>query len=219
MKSPLINHYDNFCSQLQDCLGREKLPGMEAHLKMAPPQRFANRAYYQPDEKTRHSAVLLLIYPKEDKLYFPLIVRPENSGVHSGQVALPGGKKEDDDPDYIATALRETSEEIGVEVPRECVLGQLSSLYIPPSNFLVHPTIAALPHTPEFVPDQREVAQLLHIDLQDFQEKDCRREGLVSAKYLKAKVPYYDIADKIVWGATAMILSEFLIVSPKTKLH
>lgn len=183
---------------------------MEAHAQMAPLQRVAERFKFAPNEQTRVGGVLLLIYQDENQVFFPMIVRPEYEGVHSGQVALPGGKKDDEDKDVIETALRETWEEIGVEVSREYVLGNLSQLYIPPSNFLVTPTIASIPYKPEFRPNTVEVAELLHIDLEDFIQNDKRKSGEVVARYMKAEVPYFDLHGKIVWGATAMILSEFL---------
>jgi 8-oxo-dGTP pyrophosphatase MutT (NUDIX family) len=177
---------------------------------MAPIGRFPenNIHFFQPNEKTRLSAVLIAFYMKAGKLHFPLIVRPDNSGVHSGQVALPGGKKDEDDKDLITTALREMEEEMGVIVPRETVLGELSHFFIPPSNFLVYPILAYLPETPLFLPNPTEVVRVLEIEVADFLQEDKRKQKVIQASYMKGEMPYYDLQDHTVWGATAMILSE-----------
>ncbi|MDX2301672.1 MAG: CoA pyrophosphatase [Microscillaceae bacterium] len=197
--------------QLKEKL-KEKLPGMDAHIHMAPPQRFVDKKRYEPNADTRSGGVLVLIYPQENTLFFPLILRPEDTGVHSGQIALPGGKKDPEDQDIVETALRETWEEIGVKIDRNKVIGQLSPLYIPPSNFLVYPTVAAIDYKPVFNPSLHEVAQLLEIDLSEFVSDDKRNIREISVRYMKAKVPCYDLAGHVVWGATAMILSEFLTI-------
>lgn len=184
------------------------LPQEKAHKAMAPAGRFAENTHFQPNEKTRLSAVLIAFYPKNGTLYFPLIVRPDNSGVHSGQVALPGGRQDDTDMDLVTTALREMEEEMGVNVPREAVIGELSSFYIPPSNYLVYPVLAYLPEAPTFTPSPNEVVRILEVDLATFAYTDTRKQKVIQASYLKAEMPYYDLESHTVWGATAMILSE-----------
>jgi 8-oxo-dGTP pyrophosphatase MutT (NUDIX family) len=185
------------------------LPGLQAQDEMAPPQRFEEISRYQPNAQTRRSAVLILLYPQEQKLFFPLILRPENSGVHSGQIALPGGRKDEEDIDLIHTALREAEEEIGVIVPRHHVLGQLSEFYVPPSNFLVYPVVAWLDEKPAFYPSKDEVVEIFETDLWDFVLGDKRKIKTISTKYMQSEVPYFDLHNQTVWGATAMILSEF----------
>ncbi len=184
------------------------LPSQEAHIAMAPTGRFADTVSLKPNDKTRLSAVLIAFYIRDNTLYFPLIVRPENSGVHSGQIAIPGGKQDDTDTDLVMTALREMEEEMGVTVPRECVLGQLSHFYIPPSNFLVYPILAYLPTAPTFTPNPREVVRVVEIDITNFAYTDTRKEKIIQASYINAEMPYYDLHNHTVWGATAMILSE-----------
>ena len=196
------------------------LPGVAAQAHMAPPQRFPknHQQVYKPNANTRIGCVLILLYPGEDqRVHFPLIVRPEYEGVHSGQVALPGGKKEEGE-DFIATALRETSEEIGVEVDRSLVLGRLSQLYIPPSNFIVHPIVAAIPHQPEFVPSPREVAKMLTVDLTSLLGDAKREVKEVQWKGQTVDLPFYNIDDHTVWGATAMILGEFIAIIDELQL-
>ena len=208
---PLPNFYMHLPPDWTSLLAarlREPLPSQEAHGAMSPPERAVNHTYFKPNEKTRLSAVLIAFYPKENSLYFPLIVRPDNSGVHSGQVALPGGRKDDTDEDLVATALREMEEELGVPVARELVIGELSDFYIPPSNYLVYPVLAYLPEVPAFTPNPSEVVKVLEVDLAEFIYTDTRKEKVIQASYMQGKMPYYDLQAHTVWGATAMILSE-----------
>ncbi|TAF65316.1 MAG: CoA pyrophosphatase [Cytophagales bacterium] len=187
-----------------------KLPGVEAHKKMAPPGRFSeNPTLYKPNKDTRVGSVLILLYPDENNIVkFPLILRPEYDGVHSGQVALPGGKKDEEDVDLVAVALRETWEEIGVEVTRNEVIGQLSEIYIPPSNFLVYPTVAKLDHKPNFIPSPHEVAGLFEVSIDTLIDQSICKEKWVEFRGSQVLLPYFDINDNVVWGATAMILCE-----------
>lgn len=196
-------------TQIRERLNLKPLPGQEAHFKMAPPMRMDDRLRYVPNEQTKISSVLILLYLHEGKLYFPLIVRPENSGVHSGQVALPGGKKDEEDEDLMATALREAWEEIGVNIHRTDVIGQLSEIYVPPSNFLIYPFIAYIDHQPDFQPSTHEVARLIAVSVDDCLAEENRKNKEITTKYMKAEVPYFDVAQVEIWGATAMILSEF----------
>ncbi|MCS6821386.1 MAG: CoA pyrophosphatase [Microscillaceae bacterium] len=191
---------------------QEPLPGLQAHIQMAPSDRidFNNqKMLYTPRPDSKLSAVMILCYPKKDKIYFPLIVRPDNTGVHSGQIALPGGKKDDTDTDLTATALRETQEEMGIKVEKAQIIGSLTEFYIPPSNYIVYPKVAVLTHTPHFAPNPREVAQIIEVDLQSFFQDCPRVTRRVKSSYLEREVPCYEIQDHIVWGATAVILSEF----------
>ncbi|MCP4522165.1 MAG: CoA pyrophosphatase [Cytophagales bacterium] len=158
----------------------------------------------------RRSAVLLLLYPNNDKLYSVLMKRPEYDGKHSGQISLPGGKYEEDDIDLKTTAVREFKEEVGVDITKDKIIGTLEDIYIPPSNFLVSPFVAYISQKPSFVPDQREVERLIEYPIQRLLETDViQHTHQEISNNMKIKVPYFDIDDEIVWGATAMILGEF----------
>ena len=137
-----------------------------------------------------------------------IIKRPSYDGIHSGQLALPGGKKEQDEQP-IHTAIRETLEEVGVSVSTQDVLGELTPLYIPPSNFLVHPFVAWLSHAPAYVIDEREVDILLEVPLTTFldeQLKTRRRIHVGVNTFIDA--PCYVIGEETLWGATAMMFAE-----------
>ncbi|MBC6365317.1 coenzyme A pyrophosphatase [Algoriphagus sp. AK58] len=188
---------------------QQSLPGKEAHLKMSPQPVDMRRFSPKTPENHRKSGVLLLFYPQMGKSFFPLIKRPVYPGVHSGQVALPGGKFEPGDPDVIFTALREAEEEIGIDAGKVEVLGRLSDLYIPTSNFLVSPVVGFIEESPRFVPEEKEVSRIITTGVQTiFQQEIIKRTHLELGGGVRLETPYFDIDGEIVWGATAMILSE-----------
>lgn len=188
---------------------QQSLPGKEAHLKMSPQPVDMRRFSPKTPENHRKSGVLLLFYPQMGKSFFPLIKRPVYPGVHSGQVALPGGKFEPGDPDVIFTALREAEEEIGIDAGKVEVLGRLSDLYIPTSNFLVSPVVGFIEESPRFVPEEKEVSRIITTGVQTiFQQEIIKRTHLELGEGVRLETPYFDIDGEIVWGATAMILSE-----------
>lgn len=189
------------------------LPGVAAQEKMASSIRTALRLKADPDELTRKSAVLILFYPHGEQIHLPMIVRPVYAGVHSGQVAFPGGRMEETDRDLPDTALREAHEELGIVPATVDVLGLLSPLFIPASNYMVYPVVGATNVRPDFSPDSREVAQLLEIPL--YELLDVTRIGnkeIVVRDNIVIQAPFYDLLGQTVWGASAMILSELLAV-------
>lgn len=196
----------------------QALPGVAAQEKMASSIRAALRLKTLPDELTRKSAVLILLYPFGEEIYFAMIVRPEYQGVHSGQVAFPGGRMEETDRTYADTALREAFEEIYVQPETVDVIGMLSPLYVPASNFMVYPVVGTAAIRPSFRPDPREVAQVLEIPLSQLQ--DASRIGfkeIIVRETIAIQAPFYDLQGQTVWGASAMILSEFLAVLEEIK--
>ena len=185
------------------------LPGTDAQYKMANAERRVNSSRIKIPDNHRKGAVLILLYENENKICFPLILRPEYDGVHSGQIALPGGSFEMEDENLQNTALRETQEEIGIFKNDILVLGSLSSLYIPPSNFLVHPYIGMLKYRPHFVPDDTEVAGIIETDLESIMDEKLVGEKVIKlSNGMEIHTPFYGIQNQTVWGATAMILSE-----------
>ncbi|MFZ5553273.1 MAG: NUDIX hydrolase [Bacteroidota bacterium] len=187
---------------------QQPLPGEAAHALMAP-YRKASSLVSAEGKNPRLSAVMMLLYPKNEELFVVLIKRNEYEGTHSAQVSFPGGRKDENDTSLMHTAIRETREEIGVEINESEVLGELSPLYIPPSNFLVTPFIAFKNTIPGFYPDPREVANLLEFPLRLLREESLVKETSVkTGTGLQMKVPYFEINNEIVWGATAAVLSE-----------
>lgn len=184
------------------------LPGREAQFRMASTFRRPERYEYDVS-KARKGGVLIALFNDGDAIRTVLMKRPDYAGTHSGQVSFPGGKHEPGDADIIATALREAFEEVAIPNDDVRVIGQLTELYIPPSNFLVHPVLGVLDKVPELVPDQHEVERILLPDLAHFLRDDLIRQTAVPIQgNFRVDAPYYDVEGHVVWGATAMILSE-----------
>lgn len=192
---------------------KHELPGEEAQWQLAPKLRKKVEVALQHDKAPKQSAVLLLLFPVHEETYFTLIQRNIYDGVHSGQISLPGGSFEKKDKNLQETALREAEEEIGIDAHRVEVLVQLSKLYIPPSNFMVQPFVGSLNDRPVFKPDPHEVADILEIALSDILDDARIKEGRIKLLMgATITAPYFDLKDKMVWGATAMMLSEFRVL-------
>ncbi len=188
----------------------EALPGEVSHQKMSPLNRPITSEALKSITDYRESAVAIVLFESNDCMECVLTQRPEYDGTHSGQISFPGGKKEDSDEHLEATARRECEEEIGVQLTLEHLIGALSPVYIPVSRFLVLPYLYFLPSTPIFLPDAHEVAEIFTFPL-----FDLKNEKLISTMDLKQtngdvyrNVPYFNLNNKKVWGATALILSE-----------
>lgn len=158
----------------------------------------------------RQSAIMVLIYNKNQEAHFALIERPTYDGVHSGQIAFPGGSMDKEDENLEVTAFRELYEEVGVKNNIK-IMGSLSEVYIPPSKFLVTPFIGVSQEAPEFVKDDFEVEQIIEVPVSMLFDDSIIKKGSVKVgqNNLTMKVPYFDIYGHMVWGATAIILSEF----------
>lgn len=165
------------------------------------------------DDNYRRAAVMALFYPGlEDELTIAFILRSSRDprDRHAGQIAFPGGSVDPDDENLAYTALRETEEEIGVPKEEIELLGELTDLYIPVSNFLVTPFVGWLDKQPDFVPQESEVAAILEIPFADFLKGDARQKTsmkLSNGMTLK-NVPYWNVGGHKIWGATSMMMSE-----------
>jgi 8-oxo-dGTP pyrophosphatase MutT (NUDIX family) len=188
---------------------QQPLPGYEAQYKMAREFREHPLDTERYHANARLGAVLILFYPKENGIHTVLIQRPTYDGVHSAQVAFPGGKKEEDDNSLIETALREAEEEVGINTNLVTVAGELTKLYIPPSNFLVTPVVGFCEAQPLFVPQQTEVDEIVEVDLATLTNEKLINEKVIHLQQnISLNVKYYDIYGKTVWGATAMMIAE-----------
>jgi 8-oxo-dGTP pyrophosphatase MutT (NUDIX family) len=195
--------------KIQENLKKE-LPGEKAHQIME--ALSARYLTLKPTEKTRRSAVLMLLYPINNDIYFPLIVRNSYDGFHSNEVGFPGGRFEISDENLIRTALRETQEEIGVNSDEVKILGTLTEIYIGPSDFNVLPVVGFLPHRPNFKPDSREVQQIFELKLEYFSDPNIMGCSEISIPGDLVTTPNYDVNGHKVWGATAKIIIELLSV-------
>lgn len=194
------------------------LPGKSAQMNMSPVPIDMRRFETVLPNTHRKSGVLILFYPDGKGSCFPLIKRPEYDGFHSGQVAFPGGKMEIGDENIVQTALREAEEEVGVDRRDVQVLGKLSDLYIPTSNFLVSPIIGFLEKRPDFIPEAKEVSRVIQTELPLlFNPEIKRRKILTLGPNLNLDTPYFEIDGEVVWGATAMILSELIQILQPTE--
>lgn len=189
------------------------LPGAEAHVQLAPEIRVRDIMEGITPDHAYESAVLIILYPKNNRLHTVVILRNEYVGAHSGQISLPGGKAEKTDADFTQTALREAQEEIGI-IPSEMeIIGQLSQFYVQPSNFIIYPFIAYCDHRPVFTPDPTEVQRIIEIDLvheTGLSKKVSKK--LTFRNNLQLTAPGFEVGGEFMWGATAMIFSELIQV-------
>ena len=204
-----IQSTENFFEKL-DMRLRQPLPGLKVQKEMSAYPKGMTGIDFKSNGEPKESSVLIVLFEYNDEIYFPLIQRPMYTGVHSGQIGLPGGKVEDHDKDRIETALRETEEEIGVKAGDVKVFGKLSELYVQASHYNVMPVVGYLPYRPEYIPDPEEVSRVIEGKTSDLIADKNRKvkELLIQDKYTIV-APYFDIENEIVWGATAMILNEF----------
>ena len=191
---------------------KEPLPGKKAHFKLAPYRKTTQDIDYTK-YNPKLASTLLLLYEKQQEIKFVLIQRPDYSGTHGGQISFPGGKNEPGE-NLKETAIRETFEEIGISKDDITVLGELTEVFVPPSNFLISPFIAYLDAAPQFKADKKEVKKIIEVNLSELYKKDLILEkemivGKNTGNAMKIKVPYMDLHNHTVWGATGVILSEF----------
>ncbi|XOV94555.1 MAG: NUDIX hydrolase [Bacteroidota bacterium] len=185
------------------------LPGDVSHLTMRPSLVTGQRVNFTNSKNPRDGAVLILFYEREGQLRFPLIQRPNYQGPHGGQISLPGGKRENSDQDLYQTALREAEEEIGIKAAKTEIIGTLSLLNVAASNHLVLPVVGFYPEIPNYIPDETEVDEVVDVGLNDLLNKEnLKRTEIVVGGNVRLDSPYFDLGNKVVWGATAGMLAE-----------
>lgn len=203
---------DNFINQLRDRL-QKKLPGPIAQYQMAHGSRKDLHGY---PENAKKAGVLALLYPKSQDWHIVFIERVSNQkDRHSGQISFPGGRFERADGNLANTALREAKEEIGIQQQDVQLLGPLSQLYIPVSNFLVQPYVGYLEYTPQFRPEISEVAAILETPFSTFLQKEniAKKALRLPGDLILKDVPHFKVEEKIIWGATAMMMNELTVIA------
>ncbi|MEK6615378.1 MAG: CoA pyrophosphatase [Bacteroidota bacterium] len=218
----MILLFEEFVKKLSDEFNR-KLPGFSAQKLMAPLGNRHPNTFLNKNKSPKKSAVLLLLYPainrKDIKTVF--ILRPENeSGSHAGQISFPGGGYDETDIDLSGTALREAEEEIGVQRKTVSLVGALTPLYIPVSNYMVHPFVGMSKEIPEFKIHPLEVQELFECEIIELISEKNKGTILKHLKVINQEkaVPCYNINGKIIWGATAMIISELSEIINRNKI-
>lgn len=201
---------DHFLSlvQLLESSLKLPLPGVKAQFRMVPP----TRPEYPPLDfsRVKYGAVLALLFPDKGHPRITFILRQNYNGVHSGQISFPGGGFEEGDEDFEKTAIRETFEEIGVPQKEIKILGALSQLYIPPSNFLVQPFVGFIRERPVYRPDIKEVKEVFDISVDELLDEKSFQTKPIQTKAKLIEVPCFVAQNRMIWGATAMILNELL---------
>lgn len=196
------------------------LPGWEAHSEMINYPRPRTDDVETLFPQARKGGVLVLVYPKNGALHTVLTLRHTYQGHHSAQVSFPGGSLEQNDPSLWHTALREAREEVGLETSQVLPLGCLSKVYIPPSNFVVSPFVAAMDNAPVFERDPVEVARIIEAPLSALLDPDTLREKPMYLKVAQGEVNvrYFDLDGETVWGATGMMLNELAHILRQAKV-
>lgn len=188
------------------------LPGTEIQWQMASSDRMIKDFPRSPGVDARVAAVLILLYPDNESFSTVFMQRHDYNGVHSGQISFPGGKKEPSDVDIIQTAIREADEEIGVDPANISVIGTLTPLFIPVSNMIVTPVVGWIKEKPVFNHQPDEVVYLIEADIKTLLDPDIIKSKPFEIRGEMIKIKYFDYEGNVIWGATAMILHELLII-------
>lgn len=182
-------------------------------------KQFILQQQNKPSRAPRSCAVMLALFPHEGEIYIPCILRPQKSRVHAGQVAFPGGGREETDRHLTDTATRETWEEIGVNVPESNILGDLTNIFVPPSHSLITPKVAFLDKKPSYNIDPNEVDRIIEIPISHLLNIENHIEKIVAVqKNTTIRMPAIKTGEFVVWGATARILKEFTLLLQESKI-
>ncbi len=200
--------FDHLINQLARRL-QQPLPGKEAHEPLRAVPSGDLTPIFDHKATPKPGSVMLLLYPDDGKIKFPLTKRPDYVGTHGGQVSFPGGKAELNET-VEQTAMREAEEEIGVRRSNIEMIGRLSEFFVIPSNFMVTPVVAWQATKPIFTPDPVEVVKILECSIDDLMKEDAVQvKEILAARKYRLSAPHFMLEDEIVWGATAMMLNEF----------
>jgi 8-oxo-dGTP pyrophosphatase MutT (NUDIX family) len=202
---------DDFSNRLKNEI-LKGLPGTDTQWQMASSDRFLKNFPRFPGKDARVAAVLILLYPHKGTVWTVFMQRPDYKGVHGGQISFPGGKQEAIDNDVIETAMREANEEIGVIKDKINIIGKLTPLFIPVSNMTVTPVIGWTNEKPMYNYNSDEVAFLIEADLKTLLDPSIVKSKPFEIRGELVDIKYFDYRGCTIWGATAMILNELLIL-------
>lgn len=184
------------------------LPGNRSHQVMAPVTRHDPKQYEHLRESAKLSAVNVLFVEHQSQICIVLTQRHNYQGHHAGQISLPGGKLDATDVSTQYAAMRETQEELGIPVQILNYVGALTDLYIPPSNYWVYPYMSYLMEIPNFKPDLKEVQHIILLPIQELLNPNLVSTFSFKWGEVMIKNPCFTFENKVIWGATAMILQE-----------
>ena len=188
---------------------KEPKPGLDAQLKMMPHPRPGNQLYSEVEDSCLKAGVLILIYPRNNQFHLVFTRRTDRVDFHQAQISFPGGRQEEDES-FKEAALREADEEVNIPPDSVRILGELTPLFVPPSNYCVYPVVAVAKERPDFQPSELEVAEVIEVPLDHLLDpKNIQRE-MWRYKGEDIEVPFYSFKGDKIWGATAMILAELL---------
>lgn len=204
IKNPLGLNFDLLTRRLQG-----PKPGLTSQLRMVPDPRPGDKTYQEVGDSCLKAGVLVLLYPREGRLHLVLTRRTANVAQHQAQISFPGGQK-DENESIIEAALREAREELHVAPGAVRVLGELTPLFIPPSNYCIYPVVAAAGRRPDFRPAPDEVAEVIEIPLDHFLDLRNIQREVWPIRGTDVTVPFFLFQGHKIWGATAMVLAELI---------
>lgn len=184
-------------------------PGLKAQLKMTTNPRPGHKVYSEVEDTSIKAGVLVLLYPWMSRLHLVLTRRTEELGHHQAQISFPGGRQEKGESSE-QTALRESCEELDMPLSSIRILGKLTPLYIPPSNYCIYPVVALTDQRPDFRPSKHEVAEVIEIPLDHLLDSQNVRREVWTLRGAEVDVPFYFYKGHKIWGATAMALAELI---------
>jgi len=185
------------------------LPGLKAQLKMITKPRPGNKVYQEVEDTSIKAGVLILLYPWNNQLHMVLTRRTARVDFHQKQISFPGGRQEKGES-FEQTALREAHEELKILPESVRILGKLTPLYIPPSNYCICPVVATISVRPDFQPFALEVAEVIEVPLDHLLNPQNVRREMWTYKGAQIEVPFYFFKGYKIWGATAMVLAELV---------
>ena len=188
---------------------QEPKPGLDAQLMMMPHPRPGNRIYSEVEDSCLKAGVLILLYPLKDRLHVVFTRRTDRVDFHQAQISFPGGQQEQDES-FKEAAVREAHEEVNIPPDSIRILGELTPLYIPPSNYCVYPVVAVADERPDFHPSEHEVEEVIEVPLDHLLNAENIQREKWHYKGRDIEVPFYFFKGDKIWGATAMILSELI---------